>query len=88
MKIPADEKYFLTEEYRLHQKNIYIPLYIVGYGKCNINRMFSFFYEQEYSPFAEIIVRSFNSNRDYNSYIKKFQNLGTKISYSNDCKTV
>lgn len=81
-----DEKYFLTEEYRFHQKNPYIPLYIVGYGKCDAYKMGNFLYEKEYSPFAEIIARSFSNNRDYNLYIKKFQKLGTRVSYSKDCK--
>ena len=80
------KKYYLTEEYRFHQKNIYIPLYIVGYGKCDADKIGNFLHEKEYSPFTEIIARSFRNNRDYNLYIKKFQKLGTRISYSNDCK--
>ena len=76
------ERYFLTEERRLHQKNPYVPLYIIGYGKGEVDNMLDYIYGIEYSPFAEVLIKGFQTNKEYHRYIKEMQKRGTIVKYN------
>ena len=79
------DKYFLTEEIRVGTApalaNPFIPTIIVGYGKHSWNEEVEILMSKDWSPLSEVRVKHFNSNKEYNQYIKKMQNLGTRIEY-------
>lgn len=79
------DKYFLTEETRVgtvpSEANSFIPTVITGYGKCSWEKEVEILMSKDYSPLSEVRVKHFDSNKDYNQYIKKIQKLGTRIEY-------
>lgn len=79
------DKYFITEEIRVgtvpRKANPYIPIVIVGYGKHSWREEVEILMSKDYSPLSEVRVKHFDSNKDYNQYIKKMQKLGTRIEY-------
>lgn len=80
------EVYFLTEETRVGTvpklANPYIPTLISCYGKKSFEQIEKILQEIDCSPLSELRVRLFSSNKEYNSYIRRMQSLGTKINYN------
>lgn len=79
------DKYFITEEIRVgtvpRMANPFIPMVIVGYGKHSWKEEVEILMSKDWSPLSEVKVKHFDSNKEYNQYIKKMQNLGTRIEY-------
>lgn len=79
------EKYFITEEFRVGTvpslANPYIPIVVTGYGKCSWEKEVEILQSTDWSPLSEVRVKHFDTNKDYNQYIKKLQELGSRIEY-------
>lgn len=79
------KRYFITEEFRVgtipSSANPYIPTIVTGYGKCSLEKEANILLNTEWPCLSEVRVKHFDSNKEYNQYIRKMQELGVRIEY-------
>ena len=80
------DTYFLTEEYRVgtvhKHTDSYLPTVIVGHGKHSLKEELAILDSTDWSALSEVRVKHFNTNKEYNAYIRNMKSLGVCIEYS------